>query len=154
MSIINNGYTSDWFTPTRGLQQGCPASAQIFALVVEILALNIKDCNDVHPVRWKNESYIITQYCDDTTVFVKDHASAEVVCSLVQEFGDASGLALNFDKCNFVWLGKCRASEQLICGKRPAELVKILGVWFSAIRDCNADNVDPIMSKIKRTLNA
>ena len=24
LSVINNGYTSDWFKPRRGIMQGCP----------------------------------------------------------------------------------------------------------------------------------
>ena len=154
LSIINNGHTSDWFKPSKGLQQGCPISAQLFALVVEVLALKIKTCNNIGPIRWRNEAYRITQYCDDTTVFVKDTISAEHVCSIVQDFGNVSGLSLNLDKCNFMWLGKGKGSEQFICGKHPVSEVKILGVRFSALRDCGADNVDHIIDKMKRSLNA
>ena len=154
LSIINNGHTSDWFKPAKGLQQGCPISAQLFALVVEVLALKIKACNTVEPIRWRNEIYRITQYCDDTTVFVRNTNSAEQVCSIVQDFGNVSGLSLNLDKCNFMWLGKSKGSRQSICGREPVTAVKILGVWFSALRDCGTDNVEPIIDKIKRTLNA
>ena len=31
--VLNNGFTSEWFTLSRGLRQGCPASALIFDLV-------------------------------------------------------------------------------------------------------------------------
>ena len=106
LTVINNGYTTDWFKPSRGLQQGCPASATILALVVEVLALSIRECNDIQGIRWKSKEYLITQYCDDTTVLVRDHASAERVCCMVQSFGSISGLQLNLDKCNFMWLGK------------------------------------------------
>ena len=30
LAVINNGFTSNWFKTTRGLQQGCPLSAPIF----------------------------------------------------------------------------------------------------------------------------
>ena len=40
--ITNNGNASTWFKPTRGIRQGCPISANIFIMIVEILALAIK----------------------------------------------------------------------------------------------------------------
>ena len=51
-----------------------------------------------------------------------------------------------------MWLGKNKFSDQPICGKLPVSKVQILGVWFSATYDCCANNVDPIINKIKRTL--
>ena len=42
LSVINNGYTSSWFQPSRGLQQGWPASAVLFALAVEIMAIELR----------------------------------------------------------------------------------------------------------------
>ncbi len=29
-TILNNGYISEWFSPTRGIRQGCPLSAYLF----------------------------------------------------------------------------------------------------------------------------
>ena len=34
LTVVNNGFTSNWFRTSRGLQQGCPASAPLFAIVV------------------------------------------------------------------------------------------------------------------------
>ena len=92
MAIINNRHTSQWFKPKRGLQQGCPASAPLFALVVEILAIKIRESVNVHGINVSGNTFKISQYCDDTTIFVKDHVSAENVIEIVHEFGKLSGL--------------------------------------------------------------
>jgi hypothetical protein len=36
--ITNNGYSSRYFKPTRGIRQGYPISALLFLLVVEVMA--------------------------------------------------------------------------------------------------------------------
>ena len=40
--VSNNGYATDFFLLTRGVRQGCPISALLFILVVEIMAINLK----------------------------------------------------------------------------------------------------------------
>lgn len=153
LAVINNGYTSRWIEPSRGLQQGCPASAPIFALVVEILAIRLRESNSIRGISISGEEFKISQYCDDTTVFVSDNQSADNVIQTVTEFGKISGLELNLEKCEFMWLGRLRHCRQPICGKTPSEKLKILGVWFSASQECNDMNVEPVISKVKNVLD-
>lgn len=47
---INNGYTFQWFKPSRDLQQGCPASALLFCRTVEILAIGIRNKTSIRGV--------------------------------------------------------------------------------------------------------
>ena len=41
--IKNNGWLSDRVTLERGIRQGCPVSALLFILIVEILAVRLKE---------------------------------------------------------------------------------------------------------------
>ena len=41
MVVKNNGYFTKKIRLTRGLRQGCPISALLFVIVVEILAIKI-----------------------------------------------------------------------------------------------------------------
>ena len=144
LCIINNGYTSKWFKPSRGFQQGCPASAPLFALVVEILAIKIRETIAVQGIEVTGITFKVSQYCDDTTLFVKDSESAEHALDLVREFGHISGLQLNIDKCDVMWLGAKKESKQFVCGLKPADRLKILGVWFSATQNCDHLNIGAV----------
>ena len=153
LAIINNGHTSQWFNPSRGLQQGCPASALLFALVVEILAIKVRETNTVKGIEVSHNIFKISQYCDDTTLFVNNISSADNVICIVNEFGTASGLELNMDKCDFMWLGRRRNCQNRVCGKDPVKSIKILGVTFSATVDCNLVNLESVEMKMKRTMD-
>ena len=153
LAIINNGFTSDWFTPMRGLQQGCPLSAPLFALIVESLAIRLRTESDVHGISVAGTELKISQYIDDTTIYVQDEKSACKAINIVHDFGKISGLKLNMDKCEFMWLGAKKHCSSRICGQPPVERVKILGVIFSAIHSCEADNIRQAEGKIHAKLN-
>ena len=41
-AVLVNGYTTDFFTPTRGVRQGCPLSPLLYVITMEVLAANIR----------------------------------------------------------------------------------------------------------------
>jgi hypothetical protein len=45
--VTNNGYSSSFFSVSRGIRQGCPISALLFLLVVEIMAINIRSNSNI-----------------------------------------------------------------------------------------------------------
>ena len=121
--------------------------------MVEVLALKIRKTEDIQGIPVSGQLFTISQYCDDTTVFVKNEASARKVIEMVNHFGTYSGLELNLSKCEYMWMGTKSKADIKICGTAPVKKCKILGVWFSALEDCSSYNVEPIVSKIERTLD-
>ena len=54
LAVINNGCTSEWFEPKRGIMQGCPISGMLFNLAVELLAIKIRQMPSIRGVKINN----------------------------------------------------------------------------------------------------
>ena len=46
-TIMNNGWTSDYFNLTRGVRQGCPLSPYLFIIAAEILSTAIRTSTNI-----------------------------------------------------------------------------------------------------------
>ena len=104
--VGNNGYYSDKFDVLRSVRQGCPISALQFILVAEILAINVRENDEIRGITYNNRSFQITQLADDTTLFLADLESVVISISLFQTFASVSGLTLNLDKSEIIPLGE------------------------------------------------
>ena len=153
ITISNRGFISDWFRPSRGLQQGSPSSSLLFILVIETLAIKIRSANDICGISVKDCETKLSLYCDDVTAFVADEQSCQKILDKVVEFGVASGLELNQQKSHFMRLGKSRNSSTPVCGVNHSDTVKILCINFSAKKDCRRENIEPAINNINRVLN-
>ena len=96
--VTNNGYHGEFFTISRGIRQGCPISALLFVLVVEVMAINIRQNELIKGIKLENIEIKLSQLADDTTIFLADIDSVHAVTLLLAEFGALSGLNLNSSK--------------------------------------------------------
>ena len=67
--------TSEWFSPTRGVRQGCPLSPYLFLLVVEIMAICIRENPKIEGIQIGEVEHKISQLADDNIIFVKNFKS-------------------------------------------------------------------------------
>ena len=108
--VANNGWLSDPFSISRGIRQGCPLSALLFVIVAEILATKIRNSTAVEGIKVaseNSENYIkICQFADDTTLFLKNENEARSSLTIIHDFGNHSGLKLNINKTDGMWLGR------------------------------------------------
>ena len=72
-AVLVNGYTTDFFKPSRGVRHGCPLSPLLYVITMEVLAANIR----AHPhIRGLNLPHnpqplpVLSLYADDTSVIV------------------------------------------------------------------------------------
>ena len=65
---LNNGWISEWFEPTRGLKQGCPASPYLFLLIGELLAILIRKNDYIKGIKIGGVEKKISQFADDTSL--------------------------------------------------------------------------------------
>ena len=86
----------------RGIRQGCPVSALLFILVVEVLAINIRENKNIHGLEaafiHKKQYIKHSQYAEDCTVFLKNKASIKELLAEIKYFTDSAGLELNINK--------------------------------------------------------
>ena len=158
-AIINNAWMSSFFTLTRGVRQGCPLSALLFVMCVEILACKVRQSPDIEgvPLPCKNLNRNvakIAQLADDTTLFVKDEGSILKALETLSDFEKVSGLKVNVNKSEAVWLGEKKGCTDEIGGlKWSHQPVKALGVWFGYNQKrCEQLNWDSKVAKFENIL--
>lgn len=130
--VTNNGYASEFFPLSKGIRQGCPISALLFILAVEIMATMIRENTDIIGIDIMDKTFKISQLADDTTLFLKDDMSLKAVIRLLEDFQKMSGLKLNKEKTLTRRLGSSRQNKEKPFGlKWIQEPFVSLGIWFS-----------------------
>ena len=116
--IMNNGWKSDWLKPQRGIRQGCPISSLLFIIVAEIMANNIRNNINLEGTKIKTmygtKTIKLTQLADDTTLFLKSKNEINIALNTVEDFGNVSGLKLNRNKTEGMWIGKLKHCNEKI----------------------------------------
>ena len=107
-TVKNNGYMSDNFEIYRHIRQGCPVSALLFILCVEVLGLKIRQQNELKGFMfgYEEKAIKVSQYADDCVLFLNDKLELCTAIALLHNFQHVSGLELNLSKCEGLWLGR------------------------------------------------
>lgn len=135
-SVIQCGYISESFKIGRGCRQGDPLSPYIFILCAEFLAVKIRQNQKIKGIKINDTEFKISQYADDTSMFL-DGSSESLNHSLTEldSFAYISGLKVNFEKTQVVWIGSKKHSTSAIKTKWKlawgAKTFKVLGILFN-----------------------
>ena len=121
----------------RGLRQGCPLSPYLFIICVEILATVIRAKKNIKGIRVGNQDCKISQYADDSTLISDgSRQSLHNIFSVLDTFASVSGLKVNYEKTEAIWIGALKDSTNTMFPEKKIkwsiDKVKALGVWFSA----------------------
>jgi hypothetical protein len=132
-SVLNNGHMTESFTLSRGIRQGCPISAFLFIITIELLAVEIRKNKHIKGIGIGDEIFKLLQFADDTAVFVKDKESIVILIDILKKFSKVSGLTINKGKCVVTYLGRNNYKGNLdnlglTCSNEP---FRYLGIWFS-----------------------
>lgn len=109
-----------------GIRQGCPLSCLIFLIAAEILACKLRSETSIHGFKVNNKCTKIAQLA---TLFLK-YKDVKKALSLVKEFAKISGLKLNKDKMEGIYLGLNNNKHNNFAGIKWVDMVKSLGVYF------------------------
>ena len=107
--VSNNGFLSRPANLSCGVRQGCPLSPLLYCLVAETLASLIRKNRmiDGFKIPGSPRDVKISQYADDTTLFLKNTSSVDQAVISVHDYELGSGSKVNYDigKSCGKWLG-------------------------------------------------
>ena len=144
----------------RGIRQGCPVSALLFILVVEVLAINIRENKNIHGLEsafMHKKKYIkLSQFADDCTVFLKNKANIKELLAEIQYFTEAAGLELNINKT--IGIDLTETDEQTdydyLGIHFTSKPVKCLGIYVGkSDRECQDLNWSKKIDILEKTLD-
>ena len=139
-AVLNNGYTTSWFKPSKGVRQGCPLSPYLFILSAELMSIKLRYDSGVKGINLFGNELKLSQFADDTNLFCADLNSVEKALNTVNDFGRIAGLQLNMKKTKAIWLGKWANNKTNPLGMKWTHTpVQILGIHFSHDKKGNDD---------------
>ena len=106
-------------------------SPYLFLLAVKILAIAIRENEEVKGIVIDQQETKLLQYADDTTAVLSYTESGYKLCQLLDKFKKVSGLKVNSSKTEGLWIGSLKGSEMKPLGiKWPHDPTKALGIFF------------------------
>ena len=126
--IKMNSFLTEHISISKGIRQGCPLSALLFIICTEILAMAIKVNEQIKgiPIPLDKETYKtvkLSQYADDMSLYLKDGEQFLNALDTIIDFGRVSGLVLNLEKTEGLWLGSLANCNERICGLKWRNII-------------------------------
>ena len=158
LCTVNNGYTSAYFTPTRGLFQGNPIASILFVILIEPLAIMLRNSKKIKGLKIRDIEYLLIQFADDLGLFLDfDQRTWSEVEQIFARFQKMSGMLINYEKTSVYRLGSLRNSnakfysqKQMTWSNKP---IKVLGLVVSMNQqEVYDNNIKPILAKIESIL--
>ena len=135
--VMNNGHKTAPFNLERGVHQGCPLSALLFIILVQVLQGMLNQRQDITGVSIEGKQVKILQMADDTTILTSNIEDVPKILDLLEDFRDISGLKTNVEKTIAYRIGKIEQNEptlqyDLTWKKLP---IKLLGITISTNKE-------------------
>ena len=154
----NNGWLSKEISLKRGIRQGCPISALLFIIATDILAENLKQQLRGISITLNNKykEIKLSQYADDTVLFLKNEAEVFKAIHILKEFQLVAGLKLNVAKTEALYLGDNFQDIMFVAGIQCVThgSVRCLGIHVGHDQtNCDKLNWETKLSEIEKLLN-
>ena len=129
--VFNNGFATPFFQLKRGVRQGDPLSPYLFIIALELLAINIRNNEQIRGIKVDGNEIKLVIFADDMTTFVRDTVSFSHLINTLEQFTSYSGLKMNHEKTEVMPLGNMTLEPTDVGVNEISSIVKILGVYFT-----------------------
>ena len=161
---VVNGNISRPFEIKRGCRQGDPISGYLFILVMEVLALLLKNTPWVKPYRTKKGLvHFLDMYADDLSIFLEykkgnpyeNKINVKRVLQTMEIFKSWSGLKINLEKTYLTVFGKLTDKPKFIkeLGIKWCYEFKMLGIYFDSTLSKMQENNEKAIESVRRAIN-
>ena len=132
-SIICNRDKLEVLPIRSGIKQGCPLSPLLFNIVLEILAVAIREEKEIEGIKIGSEETKLSLFADDMMVYLKNpRESTKMLVEIVNNFSKVAGYKINAHKSSvFLHISKTsqqQALEREIPFKITLDNIKYLGI--------------------------
>ena len=125
----------------------------MFIISVELLAIQIRESDNIKGIQIDGTEIKISQLADDTTVFLRDTNSIDHLFSLLEKFEKSSGLKANKDKTKFYNIGSKEILNNNTAIKFENTPIKLLGLTITNDQNVNTEeNFTPRVQAIQNIL--
>lgn len=154
MRILVNDFLSGSVLLQRGVRQGDALSPMLYIMCVEVLACKIRSSSHIEGFLLPGAGGVqfrLSQYADDTTVFVKTMSSLYALFETISLYEKGTGARLNLSKTEAMWLGAWKSCQDEPLGFTWVKKMKILGVFFGTV-SVDQDNWDSVFGRLGLSL--
>ena len=114
------------------MRQGCPLSVYLFILVAELLAIRLRNNNEIKGIKLDGHEIKISQLADDTSLFVGSPDSINPIFETLLKFQSFSGLTANLEKTKFHNIGFGDFSKESMKGFEFSKgKIELLGITIT-----------------------
>lgn len=152
-AVLNVGTTSRFFRPKRGFRQGCCALPYLFNLVVEVLAILIRQDVHIKGLHLHQSEIKVSQFVDDLTCFVSDASSMTPLMDHLDKFSGWSGLKINVAKSQLLYPKGINQGLESLANIPVRDSAHISGIWFFLSHDEHRNyenNFRPLLDKARQ----
>jgi hypothetical protein len=98
-NIIVSGEKLKPFPLKSGKRQWCPLSALLFSIVLEFLAISIRQEEEIKRIQISNETVKISLFADNTILYLKDPKnSTQKLLDTINSYSKVAGYKINLQK--------------------------------------------------------
>ena len=158
VKVQNNGYFSTAIEVKKGVHQGGCYSSVYFLIIAEILALSLRENEDIDGITYRNIRNLLNQFADDMDIFsLCNQKSIQAMYKELETFRLQSGFTVSYEKTTLYRIGSLRHSKaqmyELDQFKWTNEDINVLGVTI-AHEEIIEKNYDQLLEKTKQVLQA